>query len=160
MNKSVTVETPGETDIVITRRFNAPKALVWRAYTEPELLKRWLGGMPGWSMTVCEIDLRVGGGYRWRWRNDDSGAEFGFVATFHAIEPEHRILNTERAEDVDMPEAEIEVLFEPLGDMTRLKMVIHYADAAARKAALDTGMTDGMGLCYDLLDEVLAEMVG
>lgn len=157
---AMSIETPGDTDIVVTRRFNAPRSLVWRAYTEPQLVKRWMLGMPGWSMPVCEIDLRVGGGYHYRWRNDDSGFEFGFVATFHAIEPEHRIINTERPEDVDMPEAEIEVLFEPLGDMTQLMMVIRYADAVARKAALDTGMTDGMGLCYDLLDGVLAGMEG
>ena len=155
VNQSLTVETPGDTDVVVTRRFDAPRSLVWRAYTEPALIKRWLGGHPGWSMPVCDIDLRVGGGYHYRWRNDESGVEFGFVATFHTIEPERRIVNTERPEDVDMPGAEIEVLFEPLGDMTQLKMVMRYADAAARKAALDTGMTDGMGQSFDLMDGVL-----
>ena len=157
---AMTVETVGETDVVVTRRFNAPRSLVWRAYTEPALVRRWMLGMPGWSMPVCDIDLRVGGGYHYRWRNDENGTEFGFIAVFHAIEPEHRIVNTERPEDVDMPEAEIEVLFEPLGDMTEMKMVIRYADAVSRKAALDTGMTDGMGTSFDLMDDVLAEVAG
>lgn len=160
VSSSLTVETPGETDVVVTRRFNAPQALVWRAYTEPELVRRWMVGYPGWTMPLCEIDFRVGGGYHYRWRNDDSGMEFGFVGTFRSIEPETRITNLERPEDVDMPAAEIEVLFEPLGDMTRLKMVIRYPDAASRKAALDTGMTDGMGVTFDLLDGVLAELAG
>jgi uncharacterized protein YndB with AHSA1/START domain len=154
----LSVETPGETDVIVTRRFNAPVALVWRAYTEPALLQRWMTGYPGWSMPVCEIDLRVGGGYHYRWRNDESGVEFGFVATFLAVEPERRIVNTERPEDVDMPDADIEVLFEPLGDMTELRMVIHYADASSRQAALDTGMTDGMGVNFDLLDTMLVDL--
>ncbi len=157
---SLTVETPNETDVVVTRRFNAPRALVWRAHTEPALVRRWMVGYPGWTMPVCEIDFRVGGTYHHRWRNDESGMEFGFIGTFVSIEPESRITNLERPEGVDMPEAEIEVLFEPLGDMTQLKMVIRYADAATRKAALETGMTDGMGVTFDLLDGVLTELAG
>ena len=155
---AMTVETVGDTDVVVTRRFNASRALVWRAYTEPDLVRRWMVGYPGWSMPVCDIDFRVGGGYRYRWRNDESGMEFGFVGTFVSIEPETRITNLERPEDVDMPDAEIEVLFTPLGDMTQLKMVIRYPDAATRKQALETGMTDGMGVTFDLLDGVLSEM--
>jgi uncharacterized protein YndB with AHSA1/START domain len=157
---ALSVETVGETDVVVTRRFNAPRSLVWRAYTEPQFVRRWMAGYPGWTMPVCDIDFRVGGGYRYRWRNEESGAEFGFVGTFRSIEPEARITNLERPEDTDMPDAEIEVLFEPLGDMTRLKMVIRYADAATRRAALDTGMTDGMDVTFDLLDGLLVEIAG
>lgn len=158
LSSSLTVETPGDTDVVVTRKFNAPRALVWRAYSEPDLVRRWMVGYPGWTMPVCEIDFRAGGGYHHRWRNEESGAEFGFVGTFLSIEPEARITNLERPEDVDMPDAEIEVLFEPLGDMTQLTMVIRYPDAASRNAALETGMTDGMGVTFDLLDAVVEDM--
>lgn len=152
------VETPGERDVVVRRRFNADVALVWRAYTEPDLVRRWLLGPPGWTMPVCEIDLRVGGAYRYRWRNAADGSAFGFVGTFEAIEPEMRIVNTQMAEDVAMPEARIVVDFVPRGDMTEIAMTISFADADARKAAIDTGMTDGMGMSFDSLDGVLAEL--
>src|SRR5215471_10855310 len=71
------VTANGDREIVMTRVFNAPRALVFKAFTQPELLKRWLLGPPGWSMPVCEIDLRVGGRYRYVWRNDASGHEMG-----------------------------------------------------------------------------------
>lgn len=156
--ETLQIETPGDTDVVVTRRFNAPVSLVWRAYSEPALVRRWMVGYPGWTMPVCEIDFRVGGGYHHRWRNEESGFEFGFVGTFLSIEPESRITNLERPEGIDMPDAEIEVLFTPLGDMTELKMLIRYPDAATRKSALETGMTDGMGVTFDLLEGVLQDI--
>jgi uncharacterized protein YndB with AHSA1/START domain len=152
------VATPGERDVVVRRRFRAPASLVWRSYTEPPLVKRWLLGPPGWSMPVCEIDLRVGGTYRYRWRSEKDGTEFGFVGTFETIDPERRIVNKEWPEDVVMPEARIVVDFVPLGDMTELVMTISYEDTQTRKAALDTGMTDGMGMSFNNLDAVLEDL--
>ena len=73
-NKSLQISTPSDEEIRITRSFDAPRMLVWDAYTRPELLKRWLGAMPGWSWAVCEMDVREGGRYRWAWRGPD-GAE-------------------------------------------------------------------------------------
>lgn len=159
--QSLTVETPGETGVVVTRRFNAPVSLVWRAYTEPALIKRWLLGPPGWSMPVCEIDLRVGGAYTYRWRSDADGAEFGFTGTFKEIEPGALIVHSERPVDAPgMSEAHNIIEFIPLGDMTELRMTMRYENAELRKMVLDTGMTDGMGQSFDLLDTLLIETRG
>src|SRR6185503_19881182 len=73
-NKSLQITTPSDAEIRITRSFDAPRMMVWNAYTRPELFKRWLGQMPGWSWAVCEMDVRKGGRYRWAWRGPD-GAE-------------------------------------------------------------------------------------
>ena len=72
----IEVTTPSEREIVTRRTFNAPRELVFRAHTEPELVKRWLLGPPGWTMPVCRIDLKVGGKYRYVWRSEENGSEF------------------------------------------------------------------------------------
>ncbi|MFN0019877.1 MAG: SRPBCC domain-containing protein, partial [Pirellulaceae bacterium] len=77
--KPAEASLPSDTEVLVKRRFDAPVKLVWRAYMEPDLLRRWCSGMPGWSMPVCEMDMRVGGKYRWRWRSDENGQEFGFT---------------------------------------------------------------------------------
>lgn len=151
------VSTPGDREVVVKRRFNAPVSLVWRCYTEPELVKRWLTGYEGWTMPVCEIDLRVGGSYRYRWRNSEDGSEFGFVGTYSRVDTESRIDHTEMMEGAeDMPPSENVIAFEPLGDMTELIITMTYISAEVRQMVLDTGMTDGMGSSFDKLDELLA----
>src|SRR5690606_15410677 len=77
--KPAEASLPSDTEVLVKRSFDAPVELVWRAYMEPGLLRRWCSGTPGWSMPVCEMDMRVGGKYRWRWRNDENGQEFGFT---------------------------------------------------------------------------------
>jgi uncharacterized protein YndB with AHSA1/START domain len=89
------VEARGEREIVITRSFDAPRRLVFEALTRPELLKRWLGVFGGWSMAVCEVDLRVGGEYHYVWQGPD-GATMGMRGTFREITPPERIVNTEK----------------------------------------------------------------
>ena len=74
-NDKAQVSLPSDTEVRVTRDFRAPRTLVWRAHTEPELFQRWIGGYPGWSMPVCEMDVRLGGKYRWRWRSDENGQE-------------------------------------------------------------------------------------
>src|SRR5262245_51950947 len=74
--KPAEASLPSDTEVLVKRSFDAPVKLVWRAYMEPDLLRRWCSGTPGWSMPVCEMDMRVGGKYRWRWRNDENGQEF------------------------------------------------------------------------------------
>ena len=76
------VSLPSDTEVRVTRDFAAPRQLVWRAHTDPKLVRRWMLGPPGWSMPVCEMDVRPGGKYRWRWRSDQNGAEFGFHGDF------------------------------------------------------------------------------
>ncbi len=155
---AVEITTPGEHDIVVKRRFDAPVALVWQCYTDPALVRRWLLGPPGWSMTVCEIDLRVGGAYRYRWRNDTDGIEFGIAGVFRQIDPERLIRHSEQPEDApDMPESHCRIDFIPSAEATELVMTMTYGSAEIREQVLATGMTDGMGMSFDLLDAVLRE---
>jgi uncharacterized protein YndB with AHSA1/START domain len=93
---------PSDREVKVTRSFRAPRQLVYRAYTEPALIRRWLLGPPGWSMSICDMDVRVGGGYRWRWRSDQDGKEFGFAGTFRDVQPPSRLVHTE-AYGVDGP---------------------------------------------------------
>lgn len=89
------VTTPSEREIVMTRVFDAPRGLVFDACTKPELVQRWLLGPPGWTMPVCEIDLRVGGRYRYVWRRDRDGSEMAMGGVYREIERPGRIVHTE-----------------------------------------------------------------
>ena len=154
------VGTPSDSAVAVSRDFAAPRALVYRAFTRPELVSRWLLGPPGWTMPVCEIDLKVGGKYRYRWRNKENGTEFGFVGKFSAIEPEQALHTIEGFEDGPTPaEAKITTSFSDNGDGTRVTYLMDFGSKDARDAAVATGMTDGMELSFKLLDGVLPEMV-
>src|SRR5262245_25331455 len=89
------VTLPSEHEVKVERSFSAPRPLVYRTYTEPALVQRWLLGPPGWSMPVCEMDVRVGGRYRWRWRSDKDASEFGFAGTFREVQPPSKLVHTE-----------------------------------------------------------------
>ena len=91
MPKPLEVTLPSDREVRVTRTFNAPRTLVWDAHTKPELIQKWMLGPPGWSMPVCEMDVRKNGKYRWRWRNDSSGKEFGFHGTFEDVKAPSRI---------------------------------------------------------------------
>src|SRR2546430_10512054 len=91
--------TAGERELVMTRVFDAPCQLVFDAHTKPELVKRWLLGPPGWSMPVCEIDLRVGGKYRFVWRHDRNGTEMGMGGVYREIKAPERIVSTEKFDE-------------------------------------------------------------
>src|SRR5262245_23112219 len=89
------VSTPSDHEVKVVRSFKAPRDLVFKAYTTPELLKRWMLGPPGWEMPVCEMDVRVGGQYRWRWRSNDGAQEFGFHGEFKEVNAPAKIVNSE-----------------------------------------------------------------
>ncbi len=93
------VTTPSVREIAMTREFNAPRQLVWDAHTKPELVWKWLLGPPGWSMPVCTIDLRVGGSYRYEWRNDSDGTTMAMGGTYKEVKPIERIVSTEKFDD-------------------------------------------------------------
>lgn len=159
------VTLPTDREVKVTRSFKAPRALVYRAYTEPTLVKRWLLGPPGWSMPVCEMDVRVGGKYRWQWLSDD-GQRFGFSGTFREVQPAARLVHSEAYEtgtgDFLYPEKEaiVTVTFIEEGGVTTVTTLIDFGSKDARDAAVKTGMTDGMEMSYQLLDKVLGELVG
>src|SRR4029077_14305681 len=91
----MTLDTRNDREIIMTRTFDAPRQLVFDAYTKPELVSRWLLGPPGWEMPECEIDLRVGGTYRYKWRNAN-GQEMGMSGVFREIVPPERLVATEQ----------------------------------------------------------------
>jgi uncharacterized protein YndB with AHSA1/START domain len=92
------ITLPSEREIVMTRVFRAARRLVWDAHTKPELLQRWLLGPDGWSMPICEVDLRVGGRYRWVWRRDEDGTEMASGGVFKEIVAPERLVSTEQFE--------------------------------------------------------------
>lgn len=158
------VETPDARTVTVIRSFAATPAQVWRAYTEPALLQRWLLGPPGWTMPVCEMDLRVGGSYHWRWQEVDGPGEFGFRGTFRAIEPGRHLSHTEQFDPGSVGgsmggQAGVTVDFAAIGSATLITTTITYASTEDRDAAVGSGMTDGMEMSYALLDGILAQDV-
>ena len=157
------VTLPSEREVKVVRSFKAPRTLVYRAYTEPQLVQRWLLGPPGWSMPVCEMDVRVGGRYRWRWRNDQNGSEFGFSGTFREVQPASRLVHTEAydpgtvGDEYPGNESIVTVTFSEDAGVTTVETLIDFGSKAARDGALATGMTDGMEQSYQLLDKYLSE---
>jgi uncharacterized protein YndB with AHSA1/START domain len=161
------VTLPSDREVRVTRDFKAPRKLVWQAHTDPKLFQRWIGGYPGWSMPVCEMDARVGGKYRWRWRTDDGSQEFGFFGEFREVEAPARMVQAEYydpgtmggAMDASSPTINRTTFTEKDG-VTTLVTLIEYVSKEARDAAISTGMTDGMEVSYGRLDKLVAEQQG
>ena len=163
MPKPLEVTLPSDREVRVTRTFNAPRNLVWDAHTKPELVKKWMLGPPGWTMPVCEMDVRVGGKYRWRWRNDEDGKEFGFYGTFLEVKAPVRIVHDEYYDPGDvggaMPSndpAHITLELSESGGVTTIVNVMRFASKEARDGAVSTGMTDGMEMGYARLDDMFA----
>ncbi|HEY2827199.1 MAG TPA: SRPBCC family protein [Pirellulales bacterium] len=160
--KPAEASTPSDTEVLVKRSFDTPAKLVWQAYTEPELVRRWLLGPPGWSMPICEMDVRVGGKYRWRWRGDKDGKEFGFSGEFQEVTPHSKLVHTQDYDAGDLSDsmgqegAVVTVTFDEANGVTSVATCIKFASKEDRDAAFSTGMTDGMEMSYKLLDGVLA----
>jgi uncharacterized protein YndB with AHSA1/START domain len=149
--------TPSDREVRMTRSFDAPRALVFDAFTKPELVRRWLLGPDGWSMPVCEIDLRVGGAYHYLWRNDEGTREFGVRGTYREIARPERILHTERFEgELDSGEAQVTTTFAEIAGTTVVTMTIDYGSREVRDIALESGMDRGVAASYDRLASILA----
>ena len=154
------VTLPSDSEVKVVRRFKAPRALVYKAYTTPALMQRWLVGYPGWIMHVCDMDVRVGGQFRWRWRSEE-GQEFGFFGEFREVSAPSRFVHTEYFDagtmGGDMGEgALITVELTEQDRVTTLVTLMDFGSKQSRDAALATGMTDGMESSYQVLDGVLA----
>ena len=150
------VTTPTDREILMTRVFNAPRKLVFDAWTKPELVRRWLLGPPGWTMPVCEIDLRVGGAYRFVWLGQD-GTTMGMGGVYREIVIPERIVNTQLF-DQDWTGGETIVtltLSEKDGRTTATTSVL-YATPEARAGAAASPMATGMEIGFKRLDELLA----
>jgi len=157
MKNKLELATPGDREIVITRVFDASRDLVFDAFTKPALLKRWLGVHSGWTLAVCEIDLRVGGAYRYVWRGPD-GMEMGMGGVHREIVRPERIVATQLF-DQDWTgggEALGTLVLVERDGKTTITNTIQYSSREVRATALRTPMEQGMALGYDQLDEVLA----
>jgi uncharacterized protein YndB with AHSA1/START domain len=152
------VTTPSEREIAMTRVFDAPRSLVFDAWTKPELLRRWLGVRAGWSMAVCEVDLKVGGAYRFVWRGPD-GAEMGMGGVYREILPPERLVATELFDDSWYAGEALDttVLVEEDGKTTVTTTVL-YESQETRDAVLESGMERGVAESYDTLAEYLASI--
>lgn len=150
------VSMPSDREVVTERAFHAPRTLVFDAHTKPDLVKRWLLGPPGWSMPVCELDLRVGGKLRYVWQNDADGTSFGMTGVYKEIVAPERIVHTEFFSDNwTGGEALITTVFAEKADKTTVTITMLFASKEARDGAVATGMTDGMESSYRMLEDVL-----
>ena len=140
------------------REFDAPRELVFQAYTTPELLKRWLGVHNNWVLAVCDIDLRPGGKYRYVWEGPNRMA-MGMGGTFKEVKAPERIVATEKFDDAWYPgEAESTVTLIEKNGKTTLTMTVRYESMAARDAVLRSPMEQGVAIGFDTLEAILSEL--
>jgi len=150
------VTTPSDREIAIIRVFDAPRRLVFDALTKPELVSQWLLGPDGWTMPICEIDLKVGGRYHYVWRKGD-GQEMGISGVYREIVPPERIINTEQFDNPWYPGESLvtNVLVEKNGKTT-LTLTMLLDSKEIRDGVLKSGMERGVAVSYDRLAEMLA----
>jgi uncharacterized protein YndB with AHSA1/START domain len=160
------VTLPSDREVRVTRTFSAPRKLVWDAHTKPDLVQKWMLGPPGWTMPVCEMDVRVGGSYRWRWRSQEDGKEFGFFGVFQEVDAPSKLVHSESYDPGDvggpMPSTDPAIItlgLEETGGVTTLTCSMLFASKDLRDAAVSTGMTDGMEMGYARLDDMFAQAV-
>src|SRR2546423_10783702 len=147
------VTTPTDREIVLTRVFDAPRRLVYDAFSKPELLRRWFGPR-GWSLVVCEVDFRVGGGFRFVLRGPD-GRDMGMRGVYRMIVPPERSVHTESFDDYP-GESLVTGVFVEQGGKTTLTATVLYPSQEVRDAVLQAGMEHGAAESYDKLAELLA----
>lgn len=148
--------TPGDRDVVVTRVVDAPRRIVWDAWTNPRHVPKWLVGPPGWSMPECEIDLRPGGKWRFVYRKAD-GAEMTLTGSYREVAPPERVVSTETW-GPEWPETVNTVVFTEVAGQTTITLTITYPSSEAREAALKTGMKDGMDPSFARLDQLVQEL--
>lgn len=153
--REATITLPSDREIVITREFDAPARLVWDAYTKPELVRQWHGLRSG-TTTVCDIDFRVGGRWRYVQKFPDVDGEVGFTGEYLAIELQRRIVNTEEFEMIPGDPATVTTTFEEADGRTTVTSHNLFVHAEQRDGAMQSGMEHGVNEMYERLDEYLA----
>jgi uncharacterized protein YndB with AHSA1/START domain len=159
-SRSATVTLPADDQILIKREFDAPKELVYKAFTTPELVKRWWSAKRG-EVTVAEIDLRVGGKWRYVMVTDEGGIEVGFHGEYREIVPNERIVSTEVFEGIPDAEDHASVNTMTLAEedgRTTMTILVQAASKEARDAQIESGMEDGMQDAFDLMEEVAVSL--
>lgn len=157
MKDRLEVTTPTDRQIVMKRSFDAPRQLVFEAFTTPALLQRWLLGPPGWSMVVCEVDLRAGGAYRYVWRHDADGEQMGMGGVYTEIQAPEGIVSTVRFDDPWYRGEAVDtlVLTEERGQ-TKLTQTVLYESREVRDGVAKSGMEGGVAASYDRLQDILS----
>ncbi|HEY1986204.1 MAG TPA: SRPBCC domain-containing protein [Terracidiphilus sp.] len=151
----MTLKTVGDTHVVVTRHFAAPPEAIWRAFTEPALIQRWLLGPDGWTMPVCLCDPRPGGKIRYEWSHGQ-GQGFSLTGECLEVQPPKRMVHVERMHLPDpTPDNHIETTFEADGTGTLMTMRMTLPDSTTRAQMLATGMEHGMEMSYVRLEGLL-----
>ncbi|HEY2206984.1 MAG TPA: SRPBCC family protein [Pseudonocardia sp.] len=150
--------TPSDREVSMSRTFDAPRRLVFEAFTSVEHLPNWMLGPEGWTMPICEIGLRPGGAWRFGWRKAD-GATMEMTGEFREVSPHERLVRTESWGD-GWPETVGTLVLTERDGRTTLTDTVLYPSKEARDAALATGMADGVDRSYDLLAEHLRTRLG
>ena len=158
--KGLQISTPTDITIVLTRTFNAPRRLVWEAMTDPVKMRRWMLPPPGWTLTVCECDARVGGALRLAWKNEDADPIMTLRGVFKEVIPHERMVHTETMEMASIgPVGSLVETheFAEKGGVTTMRITQAYDSKDARDGAIASGMDQGVEACYQQLDGVLAQ---
>ncbi|CAL9328289.1 hypothetical protein SUDANB95_00015 [Actinosynnema sp. ALI-1.44] len=148
--------TPSDVEVSVTRTFDAPQRLVFEAFTRPEHLVHWLLGPEGWTMPVCEVDLRPGGRWHMVWRRAD-GTEMAMTGSYLEVTPHSRLVQTESWGE-EWPETENTTTFTGAGSRTVVVQTMEFPSREARDRAMGTGMTSGADTSYDRLETYLASL--
>jgi uncharacterized protein YndB with AHSA1/START domain len=155
----LTLKTEGDTHVIVTRRFAAPPEAVYRAHTDPTIVQKWMLGPEGWTMPVCQSDLRPGGKIRYEWKHPNKGG-FYLTGEFVELKPYSRIVHVERMHLPDpTPDNHIETTFEPDGSGTLMTMRMTLPDAQTRAAMLATGMQHGMEASYVRMESMIGDLI-
>ena len=151
-----TYATPNDRELVVTRGVDAPRRLAFDAWTNPKHVPQWMLGPPGWTMPVCEIDLRPGGRWRFVWRRGD-GTEMPMGGAYLEVVPPERLVWTE-SWGPEWPETVNTLVFAEAAGRTTLALTIRYPSKQARDAALRTGMKEGLDQSFARFDALLARL--
>jgi len=156
-SKSFKVTTPTDREIRLTRLFDAPRELVWEAMSKPEHVKRWWGALDDehW-MSVCEIDFRVGGA--WRFVGRGPQGEYGFHGVYREIDPPQRVVFTEIYDPFPGDGSLVTSVLTEEDGKTRLTVTAAYPTKEIRDFVINTGMEKGAGISYDRLEDLVIEL--
>jgi uncharacterized protein YndB with AHSA1/START domain len=151
------VTTPSDQEIRMTRLFDAPRQLVFEAMTRPEHVRQWWGRLgDGYSVPVCEIDLRPGGA--WRFVNRHPKGEAAFHGEYREVSPPSRLVFTEIFEEFPGTVSEVTTDFADEGGKTRITVTVRYPSVGVRNMVMASGMAKGAGISYDRLEDLVAEL--
>jgi uncharacterized protein YndB with AHSA1/START domain len=155
--RTLQVTTPSDLEVTLTRAFHAPRALVFDALTRPEMIRQWLGIHGTWQWMVCEVDLRVGGAYRYQWRNA-TGRALGMRGTYLEVAAPGRLVHTEHFDEPWYPgEGHVTTVLTEEEGWTTLRATVRAESREARDAILRSGMESGVAAAYDTLEGLLTQ---